>query len=117
MITNNIVRDNAMYGINVRGDANGPHNEYRNNLFFDNHKGRYGLDDSEEFTPPNSSGTLDADPRLVRYAADGTGDYHLTADSPCVDAGTTTGAPADDLDGGKRPAGKGIDIGPYELAR
>ncbi|GAA0322225.1 right-handed parallel beta-helix repeat-containing protein [Actinoallomurus spadix] len=117
VITNNIVRDNAMYGINVRGDANGPHNEYRNNLFFDNHKGRYGLDNSEEFTPPNSSGTLDADPRLVRYAADGTGDYHLTADSPCVDAGTTTGAPAGDLDGGRRPAGKGIDIGPYELAR
>ncbi|MCO5967423.1 choice-of-anchor Q domain-containing protein [Actinoallomurus soli] len=117
VITNNIVRDNAMYGINVRSDANGPHNQYRNNLFFDNHKGGYGLDNSEEFTPPNTSGTLDADPRLVRYATDGTGDYHLTADSPCVDAGTTTGAPSDDLDGVERPAGRGVDIGPYEFTR
>ncbi|WP_345363611.1 choice-of-anchor Q domain-containing protein [Actinoallomurus liliacearum] len=117
VITNNIVRDNAMYGINVRDDANGPHNQYRNNLFFDNHKGRYGLDNSKEFTPPNTSGTLDADPRLVRYTADGTGDYHLTAASPCVDAGTTTGAPADDLDGVARPVGRGVDIGPYEFTR
>ncbi|MEV0407018.1 choice-of-anchor Q domain-containing protein [Actinoallomurus sp. NPDC050550] len=115
VIDNNIVRDNAMYGINVRDDANGAHNQYRDNLFYRNGKGRYGLNNSREFTPPNSSGTLDADPRLVDYTADGTGDYHLTASSPCVDAGTATGAPADDLDGVTRPKGRGIDIGPYEF--
>ncbi|GAA4636862.1 hypothetical protein GCM10023196_088300 [Actinoallomurus vinaceus] len=117
VIDNNIVRDNAMYGINVRDDANGAHNQYRNNLFYKNGKGKYGLNNSGEFTPPNASGTLSADPRLVNYAADGTGDYHLTAASPCVDAGTSTGAPADDLDGVTRPKGRAVDIGPYEFTR
>ncbi|MBK7425684.1 MAG: hypothetical protein IPI60_00910 [Saprospiraceae bacterium] len=42
------------------------------------------------------------------------GDYRLQACSPAVDAGTTTGAPADDLDGNPRPMNAGIDMGAYE---
>ncbi|MFL5626380.1 MAG: choice-of-anchor Q domain-containing protein, partial [Ktedonobacteraceae bacterium] len=55
-------------------------------------------------------------PYLVRYQIDGTGDYHLQSISPCISAGTSTGAPANDLDGNPRPFGHGYDIGPYEYS-
>ena len=41
-------------------------------------------------------------------------DYHLTAYSPAIDAGTSEGAPAADLDGVSRPQGESHDIGSYE---
>ncbi|HJP72722.1 MAG TPA: right-handed parallel beta-helix repeat-containing protein [Pseudonocardiaceae bacterium] len=116
VITNNIVYGNAMFGINVHSDANGADNQYRNNLFYANGKGEYGLDNSAGpmWTPPNTSGTVNADPRFVDYQSDGSGDYHLTAGSPAVDAGTTLGAPDTDYDGTPRPQGNAADIGPYE---
>jgi len=40
--------------------------------------------------------------------------YHLTAYSPAIDAATSEGAPAVDLDGVSRPQGEGYDIGCYE---
>ena len=67
---------------------------------------------------------------LDNYAADGphfvyatprgphtrSGDWHLTAGSPCIDAGDTTrgGSYATDLDGTPRLLRQGIDIGCYE---
>ena len=48
------------------------------------------------------------------------GDYHLQSGSPCIDAGTNTGAPSEDKDGLFRPQdgnGDGLaicDIGTYE---
>lgn len=46
----------------------------------------------------------------------GGGDYHLASDaSPCVDTGTATDAPANDLDGTSRPSGSDWDMGAYEL--
>ncbi|MEW6606757.1 MAG: right-handed parallel beta-helix repeat-containing protein [bacterium] len=54
-------------------------------------------------------GNIDADPLFV-----GSGDYHLTADSPCIDTGTSTGAPPDDIDGDTRPQGAGYDMGSDE---
>jgi hypothetical protein len=44
----------------------------------------------------------------------GGGDYHLSASSAAIDRGTTTQAPAADLDGTSRPQGAAIDIGAYE---
>ena len=41
-------------------------------------------------------------------------DYHLQTNSPCIDAGTSNGAPATDIAGTARPCGTGIDIGAYE---
>jgi hypothetical protein len=62
---------------------------------------------------------------LGMFAADpifedpGSGDYHLTSESPCVDAGKNSGV-MDDFEGDRRPAGHGFDIGcdesPYSTA-
>jgi parallel beta-helix repeat protein len=41
--------------------------------------------------------------------------YRLTANSPCIDAGTSNGAPATDLAGNSRPQGAGYDMGAYEF--
>jgi hypothetical protein len=43
------------------------------------------------------------------------GDYQLEADSPCVDSGTSDGAPSSDLGGGGRPCAAGVDMGAFEL--
>ena len=38
----------------------------------------------------------------------------LQPGSPCIDAGTTVGAPATDIMGISRPQGNGVDMGAYE---
>ena len=55
------------------------------------------------------TGNINADPLFV-----GNGDYHLTAGSPCIDKGTSEGAPSYDIDGDTRPQGAGYDIGSDE---
>ena len=40
----------------------------------------------------------------------------LKPSSPCIDAGTSSNAPSDDLEGRYRPQGKGFDIGAYEYS-
>jgi hypothetical protein len=49
----------------------------------------------------------EADPKLVDT-------YRLSSTSPCIDAGTSNGAPNIDYDGDSRPQGAGIDIGADE---
>jgi hypothetical protein len=64
------------------------------------------------------AGDISFDP-LFRNAADG--DYHLLWNSPCVDAGTSDGAPFTDLDGNPRPIDGNMDglavtdMGAYEF--
>jgi hypothetical protein len=53
-------------------------------------------------------GNIDEDPLFV-----GSNDYHLQAGSPCIDAGTPDGAPADDLEG--NPRDEKPDMGAYEF--
>lgn len=108
LVANNILIHNSDWGILEYGRT-GPSNRYVNNLVFGN-----GIAPSMLLTG-TEEGTVDADPLLVDYQADGSGDYHLTTASPCVDRGTTEGAPDTDHEGTARPMGAGIDIGPYEL--
>jgi hypothetical protein len=54
-----------------------------------------------------ASGNISADPLFV-----GTSDYHLTAGSPCINAGTPVGAPKIDFDGKAR--GDKPDIGAFQ---
>lgn len=58
-----------------------------------------------------AAGNVSSDPGYASYPRD----LHLTAASPCVDQGTTAEAPTTDVDGRGRPAGRGPDIGAYEL--
>ena len=54
-----------------------------------------------------------ADDPLLMGTRDSTG--RIRPDSPCIDAGTTEGAPDADIRGVARPQGTGYDIGAYEL--
>ena len=74
---------------------------------------------SEEFSSPTvtysdvaggwpGEGNIDSDPLFVSY-----GDYHLTADSPCIDTGTDAEVYTD-IDGDVRPQGEGFDMGSDE---
>ncbi len=62
----------------------------------------------------NGTGNIAIDPKLVDQrpaseAPTAAGDYHLTQDSPCIDKGTTTGAPEYDFEGDPRLASVGGD--------
>jgi len=60
------------------------------------------------------SGNIYGDPLFVSPAWGQDGDYHLKAQSPAIDRGTSQGAPSEDLEGNPRPQGAGVDIGAYE---
>ena len=66
--------------------------------------------DPESHPPSWGEGMIDADPRLWNPAE---GDYHLSANSPCIDAGTDSGGDSD-IDGDAVPQGNGYDVGADE---
>jgi hypothetical protein len=57
------------------------------------------------------SGNINRDPLFLDA---GNGNLGLQSDSPCIDSGTSQGAPTDDIEGFPRPAGGGYDMGAYE---
>ncbi|MFC1854958.1 right-handed parallel beta-helix repeat-containing protein [Thermodesulfobacteriota bacterium] len=97
-ITNCIVRDNIATTkspeIGTLSEKSSP------KVTYSNIKGGYKGD-----------GNIDGDPD---YSTGINRDFHLTINSPCIDAGTAERAPKHDLNGVKRPLGKGFDIGAYE---
>jgi hypothetical protein len=99
-VLNNIVVNSKM-GIDEQGKT-GTHNVYSNNLLFGNTT-NWGLQNGLVGTK-----TILANPLFVNLAA---ADYHLQAGSPAINAGTTTRAPATDIDGKARSQ---PDVGAYE---
>lgn len=59
----------------------------------------------------SGKGNICADPLFVNPNG---GDYRLQCGSPCIDAGTSEGAPHIDIDENTRPFGSGYDMGAYE---
>jgi hypothetical protein len=57
---------------------------------------------------------LYADPMFVQPTWGSTGNYKLKESSSAIDAGTSSGAPTDDLEHTSRPQGDGYDKGAYE---
>ena len=60
----------------------------------------------------DGTGNISSDPLLIGTLGS---NGHVRADSPCIDAGSATGAPGTDARGVTRPQGSGVDMGAYEL--
>ena len=61
---------------------------------------------------PPGPGNIDRDPLFVDDAG---GNFRLAYGSPCIDAGTSVGAPTNDIEGTARPCGIEVDMGAYEF--
>lgn len=110
-LTANNITYGCTYGIEEEassGGSIGSGNQYLNN---DNYNAAHPL---TIIGGGASAGNLTSDPKFVSNTGDATGDYHLGAMSPAVDAATAQHAPALDFSGGRRPNGKRFDIGAYE---
>jgi hypothetical protein len=108
-IANNIVVNNKTHGIHEYGKTS--RNTYVNNIIFNNPTNIMSASGNK------ISGTINKDPMFINYKADGSGDYHVLANSPAVDSANITLTPAIDLDGTARPQGAGVDIGAYEVKK
>jgi len=108
LVSNNILVGNQHSAIIEEG-ATGPGNQYLNNLIWNNGRGILLANRLRDVN------TINADPQLVNYQPDGSGDYHLQPTSRAINSGTTQGMPPLDFDGAPRPFGSGPDIGPYEF--
>jgi hypothetical protein len=106
-VANNIVYDNTAYGI-IEAGVVGTNNRYVNNLV-------YSSGTNVKMAKGSISGTISADPKFVKYVANGSGDYHLQSTSPAIGKGTTAYALATDIDGVSRLGGK-IDLGAYQTS-
>ncbi|MCP4644066.1 MAG: DUF5011 domain-containing protein, partial [bacterium] len=118
-VYHNVLVDLTSHGVGVRRGGSAT---VRNNVFYNVLADYWKEEDCDlvggynVLYPAGSQSHYDAtdlrdvDPKFVDYA---NRDYRLSADSPAIDAGLDLGIP-DDMDGNARPAGFGVDIGPYE---
>jgi len=100
VIRNNIFSQNGFSQIQV--EASGKNLSIDHNLI-DGYRGYateiYGTD------------YVEGDPLFVSTSG---ADFHLQKNSPAIDKGSSSDAPADDYEGNVRPYGTGYDIGAYE---
>ncbi len=106
-VYNNIVYDNAM-GISEQGKT-GVHNQYHNNLIYQNTTYNTRL-----LNGLNASATVSSAPDFVGYTKTGTPDLHLGSNSPAIGSGTPADAPTVDFSERPRNSSTGYDIGAYQ---
>jgi hypothetical protein len=120
---NNVLYDNREQGMYIKDSPNG--SNYFNNtvyntpngLTFENSAGNTARNNifyqSDPITCAGGTCTnnLTTDPSFVNA---GSGDFHITQNSPAKDAGMTLPEVPCDFDGNSRPAGSAYDIGAYE---
>jgi parallel beta-helix repeat protein len=118
-VVNNTIFSNTAEGIDA---SDGAEVLVRNNIIANNNGGIHNWESGATFSVDHNArwnnnwtnvtmgtGDIEADPVFVDAA---NGDFHLQMDSPCIDAGNPTGAPALDIEGKPRDAAP--DIGAYE---
>jgi hypothetical protein len=105
-LVNNVVAFNGRYGISTYwGGAEGTGNVAAKNVVWGNTSGQV-VGNGITYT----ANTV-ADPRFVDRAS---GNFHVQAGSPAIDAAQIEYALPNDLDGAGRPQGAGPDVGTYE---
>lgn len=72
----------------------------------------YSLFWDNGFPIPAGDSMLESNPLFSDIVSD---NYHLTAESPCIDTGNPSTIPAIDFNGVARPQGTGVDIGANEF--
>jgi hypothetical protein len=104
VVANNIVYDNAMYGIAEMGEV-GTNNTYINNMSYKNGT-NWMLNSWNTHT-----NDINAEPQFADYAG---GNYRLKSSSAAVNRGLSAYTPATDIISVARPVGGGYDLGAYE---
>jgi hypothetical protein len=108
-VNNNIIYKNGCYSIREYGVI-GTNNQFINNVSYGNGRG----DAFALLNGNTETGTKRVDPQFVNPTGSYlTGDYHSSASSPAIGTGTSSGVPAEDMDGGTRNTAA-PDIGAYE---
>ncbi|MFZ5563722.1 MAG: choice-of-anchor Q domain-containing protein, partial [Thermodesulfobacteriota bacterium] len=110
-LKNNIIAENDGHAI-FADDTSSTDMVTHNNLW-NNSQGDYiNVNSGDDIDIVDTNGNISVDPL---FAGGDPFDYHLTQDSPCIDAGTSEGAPDSDFEGDARPSGAGFDIGADEF--
>ena len=106
-VFNNIVFDNAM-GVSEQGKT-GTHNQYRNNLVYQNSTYNWKLNNGLSHTA-----TVTSNPLFVSYTKTGTPDLRLSSSSPAIGRGAAPDALSYDFLERARTSSTGYDIGAYQ---
>lgn len=112
-VENCVVQNNIFYrngGVNgvLFYSQQGRRHPIRNNIFYPPGENLVSTEDNAY----EAIGNKQVDPRFVDFDSF---DFHLKANSPAIDTGSSERAPKADLDGKPRPQGGKVDIGAYEF--
>lgn len=120
IINNTISGNSAEYGGGITSVFSLSNPTVLNTILWSNSPNEIRLSDSAKITITYSDiqggwpgeGNINSDPQFGNpysgYA------YDLKPGSPCINKGTSSGAPSTDIVGRSRPSGSGVDMGAYE---